>query len=374
MNCVGKLIAYIDPDFLILSKTKQMELQCTVLLYIFGGCKVQVLNDLFKKELKWSGSDCIVFRDRLARSGYIMKNFKLYFYSKVLGRKRSGEDYGLTPKDVAFVGKVIRSNSKAALRLMTLCTTWGAKGYKPRSIDGLDIGLELALKQVYSESYFEKFIYKKFRFLTQSNQKDAESLKTEMLEYGLRSVYRAYPRIDSLLHMVNLIKTGSRNRGQNIIKEETTQKRKRLIANEDGTFSGTLLSLNREDFEQTFAMNQNGSSSAISTCNSLMCGLDGQSVEGERPSDVNRKRDLQQMVGILLGQCRDEKGRQLMNLLMGLHDEKFSEYLGQDNDQAMLRLSREQYADKARKFLGMSVPDAKSYVMVWRSQLKEFRN
>lgn len=372
MNVIGELIAYHDPDFLLLSNADRFHLQVQVLSFVFGTTSSADMGDDFKSLLKWSGQGCTDFRKKLWRSGTILKELKLYVYAKAAEVPARYADYGLEEIDAKFVASVMKSSNEVALKLVHKLQK-ASEVYPVRTLKSFDRGLNLAVKRLLDTAYIEKFVGKKFRFLTQSGQKDEGSLQAELMEFGLRSAYRAYPKVEGVLHLVNIMKTGIHNRGQNIIKEETTQKRKRLVRNEDGTFSGLLLSLNHSTFEQTFALEQQGTG-GLSVCNALMSGLDGRSIGYERPTDIDRQRDLVKVVDKFYDSCSAQGKRVFITLLMGVYDDKFSDFLGQPNDDAFYKLDRKLYVEKVRSFVGVSKEKAKEFMGEMRTAFADFRN
>jgi hypothetical protein len=371
MNSVGELIALFDTDYVLLSKQDRTTLSGAILLYLFRGIDSSSMSDLFKSKLAWTGQQCIDFRKRIYASGYIQKNFKMYFYARACSFKASPESFGILPKDVVFVRKLLKSKNVYIRKLIATCKKYLSQGYQPRSLDVFDLGLNKAAMEV--NVFCKKFINKKFKFLTNSGQKDKESLHSEMLEYALRASYRAFPCIDNLLHLVNIMKQGIKNRGINIIKEETTQKRSRMTKNKDGTFQGTLLSLQFGEFDQTFGLERVGTG-GMSVCNSLMCGLDGSSAEYERPSDVDRRKDLREVVDCILSRLKGDVPSRFVSLLMGEHDDKFSDWLGQPNEEALSKLDRKVYVEKVRQYLDVPVDTAKNFIGKLRFELQDFRN
>lgn len=372
MNSVGELIAYHDPDYVLLSREDRLHLQAQVLCFVFGITSSADMGTDFKHTLSWSGQGCTDFRKKLWRSGTILKNLKLYLYARANEVPARYQDYGLGELDARFVTQIVKSETGQARKLVRVLRAQ-YKTHPVRTVKNFDRGLNLAVKRLMETAYIEKFVGKKFRFLTQSGQKDEGSLVAELMEFGLRSAYRAIPRIESVLHLTNIMKTGIHNRGQNIIKEETTQKRKRLVKNEDGTFSGLVLSLNNATFEQTFALEQAGSGS-LNVCNGLMAGIDGRSIAYERPTDIDRQRDLVKVVDSFYAGCRLPGKRTFMTLLMGVYDDKFSEFLGQPNDDAYLRLDRKIYVEKVRSYMGVSKDSARQFIGEMRTAFQDFRN
>ncbi len=247
-----------------------------------------------------------------------------------------------------------------------------AKEHPPRDLAEFNRGIARVYPEL--ELSTDKYISKKFRWMETAGQMERETLRADMMMYALYSFYRAYPQIDNLQHMRNIGIRAIHNRGVNILKEQSTQKRQRMTKNEDGTFSGTLLSFDHRGFSavQTIDIGTGGN---ISVCNHMMTGLDGSAVPYERPGDVDRKRDLKKTIEQLEIRIKGvNKPKSFISLLMGVHDEGFSKFIGQPNDEAVDTMPREEYAELAREYL--KIPEAKAAQVVkqLRKELADFRN
>jgi hypothetical protein len=270
------------------------------------------------------------------------------------------------------VKKMKTSRSELAQKLSEYCLSRLRVGHKPRTLEEFDRGLTRVIPLL--EVTCGKFVTKKFKFLTQSGQLNKDETQQELLLSGLYAMYRAYPEIDDLLHLKNIGITAIGNRGQNMIMEATSASRQRLTRNEDGSFSGVVMSMNTADFDVVFSQDAgSGTGGSMITCNALMSGLDGNSVEYERPSDVDRQRDLKTTIDKLFGKMRTEKARRFASILMGVHDEEFSVYLGQANDEASDKMPYMEYSETARSFLDIPKEKARNFVMRLRTELKDYR-
>lgn len=373
MNSLSTLLVYFDRDYLLLSKAQKIDVLSAIILYLFSLIDSSELMDSINEHMEWTGTQGIEFRKLLQGKGSIQKHLKFYIYDRAINRltKADPAKFSVSEEDALFVQRLLRLKHKNIMFLRRGLERYCADGHPPRTLSSFEIGLESVLIEL--ESFTGKFINKKFRFLTQSGQMDKEALMAEMRHFAIYSIYRAYPRIHSRLHMLNIGKQGVRNRGLNIIKEQTTQSRQRLVKNADGTFSGVLLSFSHAGFEasQTRDLTTGGS---LNVCNHLMVGLEGQSVAYERPQDVDRRLDLRNTVKTLEGKLRGESPKTFVRLMMGEHHAKFSKWLGEPNDEAIDRLNPKEYAEKVREFLDIPVTTARKFVLQLREHLKDFRN
>lgn len=372
MNTIGALIATLDQDYLLLEKRKQNDLVAAVVLYLFRVIESTELTDYFKEFLNWKGQNCIDFRKVLMGKGYLQKNYKLFLYSMMCGMKPDEADFQIKEADVEFAKKLKTGKSGLAKKFVDYCKGRYRVGYKVRTLPELDRGLSRVIPEL--TITVGKFVTKKFKFLTQSGQMDKSELQQDLLMHGIYAMYRQYPEIDDLLHLKNIGITSIGNHGQNIIKEQTTQSRRRLQKQEDGSFTGTTLSINVTDFDMVFSLDSGrGSGGAMITCNAMMCSMDGSSCEYESPRDVERQRDLRLAIEGLLARMRTEKSRQFTSILMGLHDSGFSKYLGEANDEASDRMDRKDYAEKAREYLDIPVEKARNFMRKLREELQDYK-
>jgi hypothetical protein len=372
MNSIGALIATMDQDFLLLDKRQQNDLITAVVLYLFRVIESTELTDYFKELLNWRGQNCIDFRKVLMGKGYLQKNYKLYLYSLMCGMKPDADDFQIKEADVEFAKRLKAAKSGLAKRFSDYCKGRFRVGYKVRSIAELDRGLARVIPEL--RVTCGKYVTKQFKFLWQSGQMNRHELEQDLMMHGLYGQYRAYPEIDDLLHLKNIAITSIHNHGQNIIKEQTTKSRKRLQKQDDGSFTGTTLSINVTDFDMVFSQDSGrGAGGAMITCNAMMCSMDGSSCEYESPRDVERQRDLRLTIEGLLGRMKTERARQFTSILMGLHDAGFSKFLGEPNDEASDRMDRKDYAEKAREYLDIPKDKARGFMKKLREELVDYK-
>ena len=352
MNTISRLIVNHDVDFLLLPAKDKTRLVFSVILYIFRAEDSSELSDHFKTVLSWTGTQCLNFRKDLQLSGVIQKDLKFSIYAKICKKESTKVD--LSTSDKTLVKKVVSSTNQQALQLRRKCKSYFLCGHLPRSLSQFDTILTEVILFL-RKDFSSKFASKKFTFLTQSGQLDKEDLKQEFMQFAIYSIYRAYPEIDNRLHMNNIAIQAIHNRGINIIKEQTSMSKNRLHKNADGTFSGTVISVSSGELSDlTFAYESGvGSGGSIVTCNQMMTGLDGHSVNGERPTNVDRERDLRLSVETILSSLSD-KPRRFVNILMGVHDKDFSDFLGESNEDVIERIKGQDYLLKAKQFFKLS--------------------
>jgi hypothetical protein len=332
------------------------------------------MGNSLKEVLGWSGSQCLAFRKELKGHGYLQKSLKFWAYAALVKRSRPKSaapvhrsDFDVKKADALWLKALIESGVPASRALSRFVRKYRVE-YTPVTTAEFDKQAEAVLSDLFVTC--RKFVHRKFRFLTQSGQLEGSNIVSELMESALRAMYRAYPVIDSPLHMKNIGIRTIHNVGINIIKEQTTQSRQRVVKNADGTFSGTLLSLSQGLRPNDGAWLANPVSGI---CTSLIVGLHGSSVDGEHVSDVNRSFDLRTTLNQIQSRM-GSKQRQFVDLLTGEYDLEFSEFLGVPNDELIDRLSRLEYANKVREYLQINVPAAREIVHTLRDGLKGFCN
>ncbi len=369
MNSIGRLLANQDPDYILLSKASRREIVYSVLMYMFRIIDSPTLSKTLKGNMGWSGQDCIDFRSNLKTSGRIQRDLKLYAYARINQVKEPAKGLEVHADDIKLVNNVLRSKDERAIKLVKRCKYYCRKGYTPKSPNKFSTVLNWVVRDL--DVYCKKFVNRKFLFLTQSGQLGKDDIRQGLLEFGVYAIYKAYPVIKSSLHMLNIAKTAIHNRGMNVIKEQTTTSRMRLSKQRDGTFAGTLVSLGQLLVSDRIPDMGFG---PTLIANSLVTGLDGRVVEGEQFIDVDRRRDLEQTVDHIMSETKSSKKKLFLNLLMGIYNKEFSEWLGHDNDSLCSRIDRKAYANQVRKYLDMPIPIARKFVVGLREQLKDFRN
>jgi hypothetical protein len=372
VNSIATLLAYHDPEFLILERSDKIEVLSTCLLYLFRLCGSSELTESLKDAMRWTGAEAVKFRQSMARSGQIQKNLKFYIYERAVNTRRPDpEVYSVSEDDTRFVERMMKLTNQNSRYLRSGLRSYAKRGHPPRALTEFESGITALYPQMRVTA--GKYVSKSFRWLSQSGQMDKDDLIVDLINSAIYAVYRAYPHIEDLQHMKNITTTAIHNRGVNILKEQSTQSRQRVFKNNDGTFRGDLLSFDHAGFESSINT-ERGTGGSVSVCNHLMVGLDGTSVAYERPTDVDRKRDLKKTIEQIGSALPGKKPVTFMRLLMGEHHVKFSRWLGQPNDEASDTMDRVEYADKVREYLRIEPEHARKFVLKLREHLSDFRN
>ena len=381
MNSIHNLFAKEDSSFVFLSSKEKGLLCKCVTLYLFRGCEERELSELCKETLGWTGLETIKFRRNLLFNGHIQKNLKFYLYAYLCSDGARSSEYGIGADDQRFASNLNSAEDEYSVRLRKRCRKMNM-AFPPRSMTVFEDGIERVVKEL--DSYCKRFVWKKMKFIIDATATKPEDLVQEVMQFGIYTMYKAYPEIKSYLHLTNIAKTGIHNRGQNIIQEATTKSRNAYITNGDGSFSASTLSIHGATAEGAtgdlnFMSNSYGldGGCTISVCNNLVAGRSGACVEGEPISDCERLDDLKQAVESLRRRMTAARPRNFLDILMGHYHEGFSVYLKanqipRDNDDWYDEVDRLDYAEAARVYLDIPRDQARKFVLKLRKVLRPF--
>lgn len=99
-------------------------------------------------------------------------------------------------------------------------------------------------------SYINAYVYRKLRFISNSNNLDLFDLSCDVACEAVKSYYTEVP-FKSDIFLKNTVKSKIHSTGINLIKYYNMNKRKRLTQNEDGTFTGTVISTSISDTDSS---------------------------------------------------------------------------------------------------------------------------
>lgn len=372
MNSVERRYLDFDPDIMLLSAQQRSQIVKMTVLYLMRAVSSQEYSDHVRLLTKWSGRRMADFRGMLKFSGYLQREFKFYLY-EYLASGTFSLSSSILKEDRAFVQRLVKADDTYQKALVRQCKAYKALGYKPRELSGFCQDLDSVMEDL--RVYCKKFCIVSMRFIAESNGLKVDDLVNEIMAYGIYAVYRAYPEILDKTHLLNIAKQAAHNRGENMIKEATTQSRSRLRKHADGTFSATVVSIHSK-FMSSDMVGIAGTpvQSGVMVCTGMMAGINGQSVENESAHDVDRRRDLAMVVASLFEKLASPKAKRFLELLMGTYDKEFSDWLEEPNDEFFDNVGREAYAEKVREFLNVPVHKARTFVRGLRNELQDFRN
>ena len=371
MNSLERRYLDFDPEMMMLKPQQKAAIVKMTVLYLMRVVSSQEYSDFLRKEAGWSGRRMSEFRNELKFSGYIQRDIKFYLY-EYLTEGTFSLSSSILKEDRAFIQRLVKTEDEYQKALVKQCKAYKSLGYPAKPLPEFCRQCDEIVEEL--RLYCRKFVIKKLRFVVQMNGMFVDDIVQELIAYGVYAIYRAYPECLNTKHMLNIAKQAAHNRGENIIKESVTKSRSRLIRHEDGTFSAKVLSLHSKAVSSDYIMDGTRGQGGVMVCTSLMAGLDGQAVEGESAHDVDRKRDLKAAIETLMAEFTSPKAKMFLELLMGVHDPKFSAWLGQENDELFDTAERAVYAEKVREYLDVSVERARSFVTGLRNELGDFKN
>lgn len=291
------------------------------------------------------------FVQSLSRDGTLLFEAKPYVYNRACGFQLSAGDYALSPDQKRRLRAAVDGSKTLPTHLSKL---W-KKSYPALLPEDLRLLTGEILSSKEFNTFLSKFSYRKMTFLASTYGVKHEDLISDMKLSACYAILRAYPAYSNKLHVLNIGKTAAHNRGVNLIYEHTAQSRNRLstsTAGGVGVYNATTFSL--EELQETSA-------------NQGVLILDHHNLivdakESERTIDTT-------LAFTQLEDCLPPKKRALIQLLRGIHDDEFSTYLGEDNEDFADRVSHEILLRKACVFLNIKPIDATNWLRSLRNIL-----
>jgi hypothetical protein len=292
--------------------------------YLFGSIGKyeyrKQLGDKHKAKLVWSIAES---------SGYVLRNCKLYAYAHAtnsrMGLPTSPGRFQIEQADAAFL---------RSLDLSHIPTSY--KAYSLFDFDQLE-GSIMTSQEL--KVYIGKFISKKLIFLTRSYGVSREEIHSGMLMAGLFALRKKYPCYETTLHATNIIKTSIQNYGQGLIEFYTRDKRNALIKEGNGLFSAVHVQYD---------------------------ALNDVSVQPEHSDDL---RVIRRSLISLLPKLKP-KAQEFVQAAVGVYDEGFSVYIGQDNRDAVEAWDYDQrYLPSLCSYLKVSKEQAHQLMAQLKGQL-----
>ena len=304
------------------------------------------------------GASCacnvIAYRKKFHSNGYLLKNVKLWLWEAVKKehslRKavKRAPRFQVEDKDLVLARTFLTFFLETEPYRETLKEL--TDKFKSHPLPFYEESLVNVWKEC--EEYASRFAFHRMRFLTWNNSHyDLEDIKYELLTSGMLGVQRQYPKIESFLHMVNILKRSIHNAGINLIKYHTTNSRATMPQNEDGSHTSLLISLESVSNENGYLRRKN----QIVDLN----GVDLNNDEGRVEPRV------------FSTECIARSGRRedkALGLLLGdTEDVEFSNFLGRNSIEERRRYID---TDQTDKFLGLVA----EYMEVAPNQMPVFLN
>lgn len=283
-------------------------------IWVLSHCLNYVFGRIDKYELKRLCGEEYLLANQLVKSGYFLKNCKLYFYWLLKHNSANYLDFKVHKQDAKLLNKCKRYFTQ-------LNTSWPALSLKD---------FNSYINEVFSQKmsvYMGKFISKKLYFLVKSYGLSYHDIKLDMAAASMMAMYKAYPYFESKLHAINIAKCAIHNAGMGIISYYTKDCRSQLIKEKDGTFQHKLRNID-----------------TISHLSAPDCF-------------AHIDNNLELVSNVL-----DSSGQKFMRLAIGHYDHEFSTYLGRDNTDYLDSARYGTYLKKIRSYLNLSQAQVQSYL------------
>jgi hypothetical protein len=292
--------------------------------YLFRRIKQRQLVHIIRE----SAPDC---EERILKavreSGYVMMNCKAYawafFKSRSGGPKPDPKAYGIHRDDVAFLSRLNLAHIPAK--------------YPALSLDEYKQKIFTAVRGKVTSDYMGKFVSAKMQFLWRSYGAKRGELENDMLIAGIRAIYRRWPYFESDSHMAGFAQAAIKNTGKSLITYFTAPSRQRLSTQADGHNEQVVIPL--EAVEETIAAPESEGKETLEVLTQIKDTL--------RP-DVQR----------------------FLNCCAGQYDEGFSEFLDQNNVDALESMPYQRYVTKARQHFNFSEEQVTHLFQTLRTRLE----
>jgi hypothetical protein len=303
--------------------------------YVFRGINQNDIRSfLAKSNIEF---DFLSWRLQLHSNGQLLKCGKIFLFSQVTSPIK-GVELGLS--------RIEQNQAILALQHGPLAATLKsqAKTYALITPQALDDLIGKTLTSADYTTYVRKFIHRKMSFLQTSFGWTDHQLEGELNNWALYGLLRAYPCYATEGHAIAIAKTVAKRRGINLISELTTAKNNELIKTKTG-FEKTTVSLSSISDGTGQFLTPDGTTIHNSL---LIVGIDGRPNTGMSWSMQTTIRDLRHNPKLT------EKQRQLLHILLGYPSSRFSEFLGEDNTEAVHSMSYPTYFGKACQFMRLN--------------------
>jgi len=244
-------------------------------------------------------------------SGYVLKDCKLFAHAHYVTRKEDKHPsplaYSVTRKDANFLKRL-------DLKTDRFCY------FTPEQFDRL---IAKSLLTPDMRAHIGKLVSKKMTFLVSSYGVTKDDLASTLRNAALRALYQQYPRYESALHAKNICKTTIHNTAMNLIQYHTRGKRQMLRS----VLGGGAFESVHVPMEAVFDM-----AAPKQDSTSILVLKDLAAIEDKIPA----------------------RGQEFVKAAVGAYHEGLSVFIGEDNRDAVERMSYEQYLKTLRSYFNIT--------------------
>lgn len=293
------------------------------------------------------------------QTAYFLRNLKLWIwrvvtrgYSPRLARTMM-DTYDVLDDDIE-IARVVHHNPQLLADVQLQ-----GQHYRGHRLAQYDEIMESILHELHS--HISRFAWRRLRFISKNGYMSMDDIITDLKMYGLYSMRLQYPKVQSRLHLVNVCKNSVRNFGMNMIASFTTKSRQHMRQEDDGSFSAVKVSIDSVNHDNFLTYHNHTSD------------ITGASSEdGNGAAGVLDRISVTRVMEGLAGPRRE-----FLELLLGHHNEGFSEWLQSigymENDELLDVLLEEDdvnsYISLAAEFVGISEYRANTILNEMRQNL-----
>lgn len=234
---IKDLLEYHLPKTIKITKPLVEEITTLLLRVLFCVDDATAFPRFFVKKGYFAlARDARPLKNSFLSNGYTLKNCKTFVHAVAIGEAQPKDyrKFGVLKEDISLLLNCAQQGG-----VFTFCRAQNQNfKYVPPEVFDRALSEELAAPKMIS--FMEKFIYKKLKFVMNSQGLNVYDLKTEFLAHSIIRVYRTYPRIENRVHLRNLLRQVIHARGQSMIVETAKSKRSNLIRLSSGEFLGRL--------------------------------------------------------------------------------------------------------------------------------------
>lgn len=328
------LMTTLSDYWLLPKKDKDKVLQTSV-NYLFRFINTKEFKTNLAK-LNLDKKEIIKSQRSITTKGVLTKDLKLYLLQKAAGIKT------LEIGELRKIYHVLEADQLSKIKKLSKNSILCKKELDSLILRALDA----------CKPYVAKFVRKKMTFLIKTGRHDYAEICSQLLLEGLQSLLFMYPRFESELHAINILKHSIKNIGQNYIETHTRQK--------------------RNDYADAHTLRVN--SIYVPDTNNLIT-MDN---EDDCTENINEVSQLEVDVSEILTKS---SGSNLaaIKLLMGEYDKDFTDYLNNNsvtkhsNDLYFEQCNTERYIAYVFKYLNFSKDEGASLLKVLRKKLKTYK-
>lgn len=321
----------------------------TLFLYVFRGTdQSSIRTSLAKRGIAF---DLLGWRRQLHSNGALLRDGKVSMYRNACGQADTKKIAALTPMDRRFVASAMEFKPLSK-RLGFLNNT---EQRPPMTVVEFDRFAADVLTSDDLTVYIKKYVRRKMSFLKVSYGRTFQELEMDLLSWAHYALLRSYPRFDDVGHGIAIAKTVVKHRGVNLIMSMTAAKQNQLITNEDGSCESTTVSLSGIADDTGQFLTADGTFIHRSL---LVVGINGVSSNDSSP-DWETLQAIQQL---MRSSELTTSHKTFLQLMLGVHDEDFSTYLGEPNEDVVEKVDYMRYMKKVCEFLGLPLARATRFL------------